>query len=129
MDPIGFALENFDGIGVWRNNDSGSRIDPSGQMFEGTLLNGPASLRKAVMNHADAFVETFTENILAYGLGRVLDYRDMPAVRLIDRAAAQKNYRFSTFILEIVRSAPFQMRTAEGHEPQRTKAETAGLQP
>jgi hypothetical protein len=129
MDPIGFALENFDGIGVWRNNDSGFRINASGQMFEGTLLNGPASLRKAVMSHADAFVATFTENILAYGLGRVLDYRDMPTVRQIDRAAAGNNYRFSTFILGIVKSAPFQMRTAEGSEPQPTKVATAGLKP
>ena len=88
MDPIGFALENFDAVGVWRANDSGFRVDPIGQMFDGAKLDGPVSLRQAILNHSDAFISTFTENLLAYGLGRIIDTPDMPAVRAIDRAAA-----------------------------------------
>jgi hypothetical protein len=109
MDPIGLALENFDATGVWRNNDSGSRIDPSGTMFDGTELNGPISVRQAVLNRSEAFIGAFTENLLAYGLGRVLDYRDMPTVRSIQRAAATTDNRFSSFILATVKSPAFQM--------------------
>jgi len=115
MDPIGFALENFDAVGVWRTNDSGFRIDPSGEMFDGARLNGPASLRQALLNHSDVFVSNLTENLLAYGLGRVLEYYDMPAVRGVDREAARNNNRFSAFIVGIVKSTPFQMRRAEEH--------------
>ena len=74
MDPIGFALENFDAVGVWRTNDSGLPIDAAGQMFDGAKLDGPVSLRQAMLNHSDAFIGAFTENLLAYGMGRVLDY-------------------------------------------------------
>jgi hypothetical protein len=117
MDPIGFALENFDVVGVWRINDSGSRIDPSGVMFDGVKLDGPADLRKAILNHSDAFLGAFTENLLAYGLGRVIDHRDMPFVRTIARDAAKNNNRFSTFVLGVVKSAPFQMRAVEESGP------------
>ena len=120
MDPIGFALENFDAVGVWRTNDSGFRIDPTGQMFDGAKLDGPASLRQAMLNHSDAFLGTFTENLLAYGLGRVLGLYDMPAVRAIERDAARNNNRFSSFVLGIVKSPPFQMRRAEEAEPAAT---------
>jgi hypothetical protein len=113
MDPIGFALENFDAVGVWRTNDSGFRIDPSGEMFDGAKLSGPASLRQALLNHSDVFISNLTENLMAYGLGRVLEPYDMPAVRGVDREAARNNNRFSSFILGIVKSAPFQMRRAE----------------
>jgi len=117
MDPIGFALENFDAVGVWRNTDSGLPIDAAGRMFDGAKLNGPLSVRQAVLNHSDAFIGTFTENLLAYGLGRVIDYRDMPVVRAIDRDAAKDGDRFSAFVLGIVKSAPFQMRRAEESPP------------
>jgi hypothetical protein len=113
MDPIGFALENFDAVGVWRTSDSGFRIDPSGEMFDGAKLSGPASLRQALLNHSDVFISNLTESLLAYGLGRVLEYYDMPAVRKVDREAARNNNRFSSFILGIVKSTPFQMRRAE----------------
>jgi len=116
MDPIGFALENFDPVGVWRVNDSGFRIDAAGQMFDGAKLDGPSSLRQAILNHSDAFIETFTENLLAYGLGRVLEPYDEPVVRSIDKEAAKSNNRFSTFVLGIVKSIPFQMRRAEETE-------------
>ena len=129
MDPIGFALENFDGVGNWRNKDNGFPIDPAGQMFDGTQLNGPVSLRHALLAHTDEFVGNFTQNLLAYGLGRVLSYRDMPAVRGIDREAAAKDYQFSSFILGIVTSTPFQMRTVETPEPKPITVAAAGAQP
>src|SRR5277367_6191770 len=68
MDPIGFALENYDVVGVWRMNDSGFRIDPTGDMFDGAKLNGPAILREALLKHSDIFLQTFTENLLSYGI-------------------------------------------------------------
>ncbi len=117
MDPIGFSLENFDAVGVWRTNDSGFRIDPSGVMFDGAKLDGPIGLRQALLNHSDAFITAFTENLLAYGLGRVLDAADMPAVRAIDRSAAARANHFSSFVLGIVKSTPFQYRRAEDVGP------------
>ena len=118
MDPIGMALENFDAIGVWRANDGGIRIDSSGEMFEGTKLDGPISVRQAVLNHSDSFVDSFAENLLAYAVGRVLDYHDMPTVRSISREAAKNNNRFTSFVLSVVRSTPFQMRTVSSQTEQ-----------
>jgi hypothetical protein len=83
-------------------------------MFDGAKLDGPVSLRKAILSHSDAFIGTFTENLLAYALGRVVDYRDMPMVRSIEQEAARNNDRFSSFVLGIVKSMPFRMRRAEG---------------
>jgi hypothetical protein len=116
MDPIGLALENFDGIGSWRAKDGGVPVDASGRMFDGTKLDGPVSLRQAILSHSDAFIGTFTENLLAYALGRVVDYRDMPMARSIEQEAARNGDRFSSFVLGIVRSMPFQMRKSEGGE-------------
>jgi hypothetical protein len=117
MDPIGFSLENFDPVGSWRSNDSGYRIDATGKMFDGVKLDGPVSLRQAILGHSDAFLGAFTESMLAYGIGRVIDYRDMPAVRAIEQEAARNNNRFSSFIMGVVKSAPFQMRHVEEAEP------------
>jgi len=117
MDPIGFSLENFDAVGLWRVNDGGFKIDSSGKMFDGAKLNGPVSLRQAILNHSDAFVGAFAESMLAYGLGRVIDYHDMPFVRGVEKEAAKNDNRFSSFILGIVKSPPFQMRRAEEAEP------------
>ncbi len=113
MDPIGLALENFDAVGAWRTKDSGLPIDSASKMFDGTKLDGPISLRNAILSHQSAFVGSFTERLLAYGLGRVVDYPDMPMVRSIEREAGQNNSRFSAFVMAIVRSLPFQMRQAE----------------
>jgi hypothetical protein len=113
MDPIGFALENFDPVGAWRINDSGFPIDARGRMFDGAKLDGPSSLRHALLNHSDAFLGTFTENLFAYGVGRVLEIADMTTVRQIEKEAARNHNRFSSFILGIVRSPAFQMRRAE----------------
>jgi hypothetical protein len=119
MDPIGFALENFDGTGAWRIHDSGSDIDASGKLVDGTPVTGPVSLRQALVAHSDSFFRTFTEKLLTYALGRGIEYYDMPAVRAIDRQAAENNNRFSSFVLGIVESVPFQMRrVAETTVPQ-----------
>ena len=113
MDPIGFSLENFDGVGGWRANDSGFHIDSTGQLFDGTKLDGPSSLRQAILSHTDSFTNAFAGNLLAYALGQVTDYRYMPAVRAIERDAAKNGNRFSAFVLGIVKSTPFQMSTVE----------------
>ena len=110
IDPIGMALENFDAVGEWRRTDGGFVIDPTGEMYDGTKLDGPVSLRQAVLVRSEAFIRSFTENLLSYSLGRVLDYRDMPTVRSIQRAAAGNGDRFWSFIMGIVNSPPFQMR-------------------
>ncbi len=120
MDPIGFSLENYDAIGVWRTNDGAFKVDATGRMFDGTKLDGPASLRQALLNHSDVFVGAFTRSLLAYGLGRVIDYRDMPFVREIEHQAGKNDNRFSTFILGVVNSVPFQYRRAEEIEPTAT---------
>jgi len=116
MDPIGLALENFDGVGQWRTMDSGFQIDASGQLVDGTRLDGPSSLRKALMNRPEAFVGAMTEKLLMYGAGRETRYYDMPVVRAIMREAAHNRYRFSDLVLGVVRSAPFQMRVKEAQD-------------
>ena len=112
MDPIGLSLENFDAVGAWRRTDGGLPIDPSGVMFDGSSLAGPASLRETVVSRSDVFLTTFTENLFAYGLGRVLKVEDMPTVRAIVRDAGKNHDTISAFVLAIVKSAPFQMRIA-----------------
>jgi hypothetical protein len=111
MDPLGFALENFDAVGAWRTVDAGSPIDASGQLADGTRLDGVVTLRQALVSHADVFVQTFVEKLMTYALGRGLTADDMPVVRAIVRQAAANSYRFSTVVLGVVTSAPFQMRT------------------
>jgi hypothetical protein len=110
MDPIGFSLENFDLIGRWRTSDERIPIDATGQMVDGTKLDGPASLRQALLSRSQVFIQTMIEKLLIFGTGRALSYHDMPVVRGIDREAAQNNNRFSSLILGIVKSEPFQMR-------------------
>jgi hypothetical protein len=119
MDPIGFALENFDPIGEWRTFDSNTVVDAKGKMYDGSALDGPASLRRALMAHSDAFLGTFTENLLAYGLGRVLHPEDMSVARSIEASAADHGDKFSAYILAIVNSEPFRMRHVEGTLPSR----------
>jgi hypothetical protein len=110
MDPIGLALENFDAIGRWRTTDEGVAIDASAQLVDGTPIDGPATLRKALLNRSDVFVTAMTEKLLMYGMGREIKYYDMPAVRGVMHVAADKRYRFSDLVLGIVKSDPFQMR-------------------
>ena len=113
MDPIGLSLENFDVVGAWRTEDAGSPIDASGQLIDGTQVDGIVTLRKAILAHPDVFVRTMTEKLMIYALGRGLDARDMPAVRAIMREASGRDYRFSSLVLGIVHSTPFTMRVAQ----------------
>jgi len=111
MDPLGFALENFDGLGQWRDSiGTGGPIDASGVLPDGTMFNGPAELRKVLMSKKEMFIETMTEQLLTYALGRGVEEYDRPVLRQILRASASDNYRWSSIILGIVNSAPFQMR-------------------
>ena len=110
MDPIGFALDNFDAVGAWRTEDAGAPIDASGELTDGTRIDGVVSLRKAILARPDLFTGTMTEKLLVYALGRGLDDHDMPVVRAILRTAAAHDYRFSSLILGVVGSVPFQMR-------------------
>jgi mono/diheme cytochrome c family protein len=112
MDPIGFALENFDAVGAWRTREAGGAIDASGALADGTPVDGVVTLREALVRRPDRFASTLTEKLLTYGLGRGLDYYDMPVVRAIVRDAARGDYRFSAIVMGIVRSTPFQMRAA-----------------
>jgi mono/diheme cytochrome c family protein len=112
MDPIGFALENFDAVGAWRTREAGTAIDASGQLADGTRVDGVVTLRQALVRNPELFASTLTEKLLTYGLGRGLDYYDMPAVRAIVRDSAPGNYKFSAIVMGIVRSTPFQMRAA-----------------
>jgi hypothetical protein len=114
IDPAGLALENFDAVGAWRSRDGGTRgtpVDASGQLVDGTKVDGVVALRQALMREPEIFVGTVTEKLLTYALGRGLGASDMPAVRTIVRDARRDNYRFSSIVLGIVRSAPFQMRS------------------
>ena len=114
MDPVGFSLEPFDLIGKHRDNDGGVPVNATGRLADGTALDGPASLRKALLDRKDAVASTAAEKLLTYALGRRVEYFDMPAVRAVVRSAAPNDYRFSSLIVGIVKSTPFQMKRYEG---------------
>ena len=109
IDPLGLALENFDVTGAWRIRDEGNPVDPVGVMYDGTELASPVDLRDALMGLSDVVLSTFTENLMAYALGRRVEYYDMPTIRAITRAAAENDHRMSGFILGVVNSPPFRM--------------------
>ena len=112
IDPPGFALENFDSVGRWRDKDpDGAPLDVAGTLADGSQVNGPVALREAILSRPDAFVTVVTEKMLTYALGRGLEPSDMPVVRRIVKKAAQNDYRLSSIVMGIVESAPFQMRT------------------
>jgi hypothetical protein len=110
MDPIGFALENFDGVGKWRTKDAGAEIDATGTLPDGTKFSGPAGLKQVLLGRRDEFVAAMSGKLLTYALGRGLEYYDQPAVRAIATEAAGDDYRFSSIVSAIVKSTPFQMR-------------------
>jgi hypothetical protein len=112
MDPLGFALENFDAIGKYRTMDGDSPIDASGVLPDGTQFSNSIEFRKALLAHKTEFVRNFTEKLMTYALGRGVGYTDMPAVRVAERGAAGSNYRWVSLILGVVSSEPFQMRRA-----------------
>ena len=113
IDPLGFPLEVFDAVGARRIHDSGSPIEASGELYDGTMISGPVGLRRAIVERSDLFVQNLTEKLLTYALGRGLEHYDMPTVRSIARSGAAVDIRFSTLVLGIVKSVPFQMRRAE----------------
>jgi mono/diheme cytochrome c family protein len=120
IDPIGLALENFDVTGAYRTRDRGVPIDASGELYDGTTLDGPKGLRDALLRHSDAFVITFTERLLTYALGRRVEYTDMPVVRKIAHDAARNDHHMSSFIMGVIDSVPFRMSTAEEGRPTET---------
>jgi hypothetical protein len=114
MDPIGFALENYDGLGRWRDTagPGKEKIDSSGVLPDGTKFDGPGGLREILVSKREQFVDTVTERLLTYALGRGLEEYDRPVIRRITRMAAVDDYRWSSVILGVIESAPFQMRRA-----------------
>ena len=110
MDPLGLSLENFDALGQWRTTDAGTPINASGVLLDGTKVDGPAALRRALVAQKEQFVRTVTDKLLTYAIGRGLEHYDAPAIRGIVRAAAADDYRWSSTILALVKSAPFRMR-------------------
>jgi hypothetical protein len=112
IDPLGLALENFDVTGQWRIKDNGVAVDATGTLYDGTAIDGPAGLRTALLAHSETFLRTFTTNLLAYALGRRVEYFDQPTVRATVRAAVGESDRFSVFVLGIVHSPAFQMSRA-----------------
>jgi hypothetical protein len=132
MDPLGFALENFNAVGQFRANDPDTLtpIDAAGQFPDGTIINGPDELRQALVGRPDhQFVQALTENLMTYALGRSLDYRDMPTIRRIVREAAKDNYRFKSLVLGVVTSDAFRKRDGDGsgRAPVSTASNRGGL--
>jgi hypothetical protein len=124
IDPLGLALENFDVTGAWRIKDHGSPVDPSGELYDGSSVNGPIQLRQALLKRQEVVLRTFTENLMAYALGRRVEAYDMPTVRGVVRDAGLTDNRFSAYVLGIVRSPAFQMSRAEDRLT--TDAEASG---
>jgi hypothetical protein len=114
MDPLGLSMENFDAVGAWRTEEAGLRIDASARFFDGTSLDGVASLRGVLLKRQDVFVGTMVEKLMTYALGRALGPTDMPAVRTVVRQAARNGYKFSSLIEGVAQSVPFTQRRAEG---------------
>ena len=113
MDPVGFSLENYDAVGRWRTVEDGKAIDVSGSLPDGSKFDGAAGLQKALLSRPENFATTLTEKLLTYGLGRGVEYYDAPSVRKIVREARNQDFRFSSFVLGIVSSTPFQMRRSQ----------------
>jgi hypothetical protein len=106
-------MENYDAVGRWRAMDDGAPIDAKGSLPDGRTFDGVTGLEKAMLQHPEAFLTTFTEKLLTYSLGRVTDYYDAPSIRGVVNEARSNDYRFSSFILGVVKSTPFQMRRAQ----------------
>jgi hypothetical protein len=113
MDPIGLALDNFDVTGRWRVRENGQPLDTKGDFYDGTPVTTPAELLNALMKRPVPLVRTFTENLLAYALGRRVEYFDQPTIRAIARAAEANEYKMSAFILGVIKSDAFQMKRVE----------------
>jgi hypothetical protein len=117
MDPLGFSMENFDAVGAWRTFEAGREIDSSGSFTDGSAIDGAAELRDALLSDPAVFVDTFTQKLLTYALGRGLQYYDMPVVRRVLEQSRGDGYQLSDVVIGIVASAPFRMR-AKAPAPQ-----------
>jgi hypothetical protein len=113
IDPVGFALENFDAVGRWRESDDGQSVDASGGFIDGSEFVGTSGLEQALLNRPELFVRTLTEKLMTFALGRGLEYYDAPAVRKIIASAKENDYRFSQVVIGIVQSTPFRMRMSQ----------------
>jgi len=113
MDPIGYAMENFDLVGRWRDEDSGQPVNAQDKLGDGTPVNGVGDLRKMLLSHSDEFLTSFSERLLQYALGRRLEYYDQPAVRHIVEESRKEHHTLSALVLAVVRSTPFQMRVQQ----------------
>jgi hypothetical protein len=113
IDPLGLALENFDVTGAWRIKDNGMTIDAASALYDGTPLNGPSDLQRALLKRSTSLVRTFTENLMTFAIGRRLEHSDMPAVRGIVRQAAAVDHRFSAFVIGIVKNPAFRMKAPD----------------
>jgi hypothetical protein len=134
MDPIGFSMENFDAVGTWRTTDSGNPIDASGVLVDGSKLDGVKGMREALLRYSPQFVRVVTEKLFIYALGRGTEYYDMPLIRSIVRDSESKNHRFSSLILGIVKSEPFQVNqkqeiTSNGQSPLQASADVTEPRP
>ena len=127
MDPIGFAMDNFDAVGRWRASDAGQTIDASGVLPDGTRFNGVAELKKALLRHPEQFVDTVAEKLLMYAISRNVQYYDQPAVRAIVRQARASNYSFASLVLGVVKSVPFEMRKSQEEAPKPPAVTTAAF--
>jgi hypothetical protein len=116
MDPLGMGLENFNAIGAWRTEDASLPVDASGKLPDGRSFNGPSELRAILRADRDAFAQCLAEKLLTYAVGRGVEPYDKPALRQIVVKTSEDDYRFSTLVLEIVKSLPFQKRAAGNHE-------------
>jgi len=119
MDPLGFALENFDATGMWRDKDrfAGTVIDSAGELPDGTKINGPDDLRNALLRRPEQFVQTFVEALLTYSMGRTREYYDMPTVRKIVRDTRASDYKFSAIVEAVVNTEQFKMRRVPPPQP------------
>jgi uncharacterized protein DUF1592/uncharacterized protein DUF1588/uncharacterized protein DUF1585/uncharacterized protein DUF1595 len=122
IDPLGLALENFDATGAWRIKDNEVAVDPVGDLYDGTKMDGPRGLQQALLKHSDVFLLSFTENLMTYALGRRVEYSDMPAIRTVIREAGRNDLKMSSFVLGIVNSAAFRMAKATDAHPLTTEA-------
>ena len=110
MDPVGFTLENYDAIGRFREVEEGHRVDATGSLLSGSRLEGVAGLEESIRRRPELFARTLTDKLLMFGLGRVIDEKDAPAIRNVCRQARADGYRFSSFVVGVVNSVPFRMR-------------------
>ncbi len=117
MDPLGFGLENYDAVGVWRTHDGKFPIETAGTLPGGQTFTGSKGLKEILQGKSDVFVHNVTEKLLTYSLGRGLERFDRPTVEAISRQVKANDYRFSALVMEVVKSKPFQMQTVEGAKP------------